>query len=105
MTLYGLRNIRFRAGDDRIPTFEELLEEVAGRVPLVIELKSNWTGDRRLERRVAETLGEYAGPAAVMSFDPASMRAMRHLLPHARLSHRPPQPRRGQLHGAELHRL
>jgi glycerophosphoryl diester phosphodiesterase len=82
MTLSTLRNVRFRDGDDRIPTFAELLEEVAGRVPLVIELKSNWTGDRRLERQVAETLGEYAGPAVVMSFDPASMRAMRHLLPH-----------------------
>jgi glycerophosphoryl diester phosphodiesterase len=82
MALSALRNVRFREGDDRIPTFSELLEEVAGRVPLVIELKSNWSGDRRLERHVAETLGEYAGPAAVMSFDPASMRAMRHLLPH-----------------------
>lgn len=82
MTLSALRNVRFREGDDRIPTFDELLEEVAGRVPLVIELKSSWTGDRRLERAVAETLGEYAGPAAVMSFDPASMRAMRYLLPH-----------------------
>jgi glycerophosphoryl diester phosphodiesterase len=71
MALSALRNVRFRGGDDRIPTFEELLEEIAGRVPLVIELKSRWNGDRRLERQVAETLGEYAGPAAVMSFDPA----------------------------------
>jgi glycerophosphoryl diester phosphodiesterase len=82
MALSALRNIRFRGGDDRIPTLDELLEEVAGRVPLVLELKSSWTGDRRLERHVAETLGDYAGPAAVMSFDPASMRAMRYLLPH-----------------------
>ncbi len=82
MALSAIRNVRFREGDDRIPTFEELLEEVAGRVPLVIELKSAWTGDRRLERQVAATLGDYAGPAAVMSFDPASMRAMRYLLPH-----------------------
>jgi glycerophosphoryl diester phosphodiesterase len=82
MPLAALRNVRFRGGDDRIPTFEELLEEIAGRVPLVIELKSRWNGDRRLERQVAGTLGDYAGPAAVMSFDPASMRAMRYLLPH-----------------------
>ena len=51
-------------------------------MPLVIELKSLWTGDRRLEREVADILGDYAGPVAVMSFDPASMRAMRAYLPH-----------------------
>lgn len=82
MSLSALRNIRLRDSDDRIPTLEELLEEVAGRVPLVIEIKSSFKGDRRLERQIAETLGDYSGPAAVMSFDPASMRAMRYLLPH-----------------------
>jgi glycerophosphoryl diester phosphodiesterase len=82
LNLSAVRSARLRDSGDRIPTLDELLEEVAGRVPLVIELKSRWNGDRRLEREVAMTLTDYSGPAAVMSFDPASMRAMRYLLPH-----------------------
>lgn len=82
LNLSAIRAARLRDSNDRIPTLDELLEEVAGRVPLVIELKSRWNGDRRLEREVATTLADYSGPVAVMSFDPASMRAMRYLLPH-----------------------
>jgi glycerophosphoryl diester phosphodiesterase len=82
LNLSAVRAARLRDSSDRIPTLDELLEEVAGRVPLVIELKSRWNGDRRLEREVATTLSDYSGPAAVMSFDPGSMRAMRYLLPH-----------------------
>ncbi len=82
LNLSAVRATRLRDSSDRIPTLEELLEEVAGRVPLVMELKSHWNGDRRLERAVATTLTDYAGPAAIMSFDPASMRAMRYLVPH-----------------------
>ena len=80
-TLAELRAIRLRDSDAGIPTLEELLDLVDGRVPLVIELKSRWDGDRRLERAVAPILSDYSGPAAVMSFDPMSMVAMRRLAP------------------------
>jgi glycerophosphoryl diester phosphodiesterase len=79
--LAALRKLRLNGTADRIPTLGELLEQVAGRVPLFIELKGKWNGDRRLERRVADVLTGYAGPAAVMSFDPASMRAMAEFAP------------------------
>jgi glycerophosphoryl diester phosphodiesterase len=81
-TLAELKALRLRDTDDRIPTLEEFLTLVAGRVPLVIELKSQWRGDRRLEERVAPILSAYRGPAVIMSFDPASMWAMRRLLPN-----------------------
>ena len=81
-TLAEARAARFRESDARIPTLEELLDLVDGRVPLVIELKSAWTADRRLEQAVAPLLATYSGPAAVMSFDPASMAAMRRLAPN-----------------------
>ena len=80
-TLAELRAIRLHDSDAGIPTLEELLDVVDGRVPLVIELKSQWTGDRRLEKAVAPILSDYSGPAAVMSFDPMSMVAMRRLAP------------------------
>lgn len=81
-TLQQLKTARFRVGDQRIPTLEELLDLVDGRVPLVIELKGRWNSDRRLEQAVTARLAEYAGPVALMSFDPASVAAVRRLAPH-----------------------
>jgi glycerophosphoryl diester phosphodiesterase len=72
---------RFKAATDRILTLGELCDLVAGRVPLVIELKSRFDGDLRLAGRAAEVLADYTGPAAVMSFDPALIAAVRRLAP------------------------
>lgn len=80
-SLAELKAIRLRDTEARIPTLEELLDAVDGRVPLIIEFKSHWDGDRRLEQAVAPILANYSGPVAVMSFDPASMAAMRRLAP------------------------
>jgi glycerophosphoryl diester phosphodiesterase len=52
-------------------TLGELCELVAGRVTLVIEVKSHFDGDRRLIKRAAEVVASYRGPVALMSFDPA----------------------------------
>ena len=82
LNLAALRAISMRETSDQILTLDELLEAVAGKVPLVLELKSRWTEDRRLEREVATTLTAYTGLVSVMSFDPGAMRAMRHLAPH-----------------------
>ena len=81
LTLAELKALPFRAGGERVPTLAELLETVGGAVPLVLELKSGFTGDRRLEQAVAPILAAYSGPFVVMSFDPDSMIAMRRLAP------------------------
>ncbi|WEK49529.1 MAG: glycerophosphodiester phosphodiesterase family protein [Candidatus Kaistia colombiensis] len=81
MSLASLKATAFKQGGDRVPTLAELLETVDGKVPLVIELKSNWDGNRRLEAAVAPILAAYDGPAVVMSFDPDSMAVMQWLLP------------------------
>ena len=81
-TLSEVRAARFRSGDATIPSLEDLLDLVDGQVPLVIELKSRWTKDRRLEAAAVEILLGYEGPVSVMSFDPASMIAMRRLAPN-----------------------
>ena len=54
---------------------------VAGRVTLVIELKSRFDGDRRLVTRAGEVLSGYSGPVAVMSFDPAHISHLRAIAP------------------------
>lgn len=59
----------------------DLCTLVAGRVPLVIEVKSHFDGDRRLVSRMAEVLSSYSGPAVGMSFDPDQVLALRELMP------------------------
>lgn len=81
MTAAGLREVPFKDTADRIMTLGELCDLVAGRTPLVIELKSRFDGDLRLVRRAAEVLKSYAGPAVLMSFDPAPVAALREIAP------------------------
>jgi glycerophosphoryl diester phosphodiesterase len=54
---------------DHIPTLEEMLQRVAGRVPLVIELKGIEGHDDALVARVGALLAAYEGKAAIMSFN------------------------------------
>ena len=56
---------------DTVPSLATLLDLVAGRVPLLIELKSGRGRRGRLEPAVARLLSAYRGPAAIQSFDPA----------------------------------
>lgn len=76
-----LQRVPFKTTADRMLTLGELCDLVAGRATLVIELKSRHDGDRRLVRRSAEVLSGYTGPAAVMSFDPAQIAALREIAP------------------------
>ncbi len=81
MSAADIKAARFKTTSDRIMTLGELCDLVSGRTPLVIELKSHFDGDRRLVQRVAEVLAAYAGPAAVMSFDPGMIEAARFIAP------------------------
>jgi glycerophosphoryl diester phosphodiesterase len=81
MTAAELVRIRFRETADRMLTLGELCDLVAGRATLVIELKSRFDDDLRLVRRAVDVLSRYAGPAAVMSFDPAAIAALREISP------------------------
>jgi glycerophosphoryl diester phosphodiesterase len=79
MTAAELRRVRFKATVDAMITLGELCDLVAGRATLVIELKSRFDGDLRLVRRAAAVLSRYGGPAALMSFDPAPIAALREI--------------------------
>ena len=70
-TAAELGDLRVKRTGEWIPTLDEMLSLVAGRVPLVLELKSLPGRNAGLAFGVAERLRRYAGPAAVMSFDPA----------------------------------
>ena len=81
MTAAGLKDVPFNGTGDRMMTLGELCDFVAGRTPLVIELKSRFDGDRRLTARTAQVLQSYAGPVAAMSFDPDVVQALREIAP------------------------
>jgi glycerophosphoryl diester phosphodiesterase len=81
MTSTELRQVIFKNTSEKMMSLADLCALVAGRVPLVIEVKSLFDGDRRLVTRMAEVLSTYDGPAAGMSFDPDQVIALRNLLP------------------------
>lgn len=76
LTMAELAATPFQKGSDRAQELEEMLNQVAGRVPVFIELKTPRKDDGRLERRVAEILTTYDGPAAVMAFSPFLIRSL-----------------------------
>jgi glycerophosphoryl diester phosphodiesterase len=73
--------VRFKQSADQILTLRELCALVAGRVGLLIEMKSRFDGDLRLAARAAAVLAGYAGPAAAMSFDPRLVVELRRQAP------------------------
>jgi glycerophosphoryl diester phosphodiesterase len=80
-TAAELKAVKFRDTPERMMTLGDLCALVAGRVPLVIEVKSHFDGDRRLVTRMAEILSKYQGPVVGMSFDPDQVLALREKMP------------------------
>lgn len=85
-TANELSTIRLRDSEEGIPTLPEILTLVAGSVPLLIEIKDQ-DGNMgpavgALEQATANALQGYAGPVALMSFNPHSVAEMGRLAPH-----------------------
>lgn len=70
-----------RGSSERIPTLAQALAAVAGRTPVLVELKTRVGEEGPLERRVAALLCAYRGPAAAIGFNPAALAAVAHADP------------------------
>jgi len=81
MTSDQLRAVKFKDTSERMMSLGDLCALVAGRVPLVIEVKSHFDGDRELVARMSELLASYSGPVVGMSFDPDQVLALREKMP------------------------
>jgi glycerophosphoryl diester phosphodiesterase len=81
MSAAELKAVKFRNTFERMMSLGDLCALVKGRVPLVIEVKSHFDGDRKLVTRMAEVLASYSGPVAGMSFDPDQVQALRESMP------------------------
>lgn len=81
-----LAKVHLLGTSETIPTLRQVTDLVAGRVPLLIEIKD--LRDTRgptsglLEKAVADSLEGYPGPVAVMSFNPYIVFHMARLAPH-----------------------
>ena len=84
-----LKALSLKGTKETIPTLEEVLKFVDGRVPLLIEIKNKYKVGK-LEQKVIDLLKNYKGKYAVQSFNPFSLGYFRQ---HA------PQILRGQLAG------
>jgi glycerophosphoryl diester phosphodiesterase len=76
-----LGRIGLKGSDETIPTLAEILALVAGRAPLLIEVKSPNRRVAGLTRAVLRALEDYRGPVAAMSFNPAIGRRLARLAP------------------------
>lgn len=67
-----LKNIKLLNTNSYIPTFDEVLSLVNGKVPLLIELKDDRKGFK-LEKEVIKKLDNYNGLFAIQSFRPSTI--------------------------------
>ena len=71
MGIGDITQVPLSIGGELVPTLRDVLDQVAGKVPLLLELKSErGRSVHRLCRAVRRDLEGYVGSVAVMSFDP-----------------------------------
>ena len=70
-----ITSLRLHGSDERIPSLEDVLALVAGRVPLLIDLKPQVLSPL-LERQLLAALGDYRGEVAIQSFNPRALWAL-----------------------------
>ena len=89
MPLSEVRRAKLCRSEEKIPTLEEALSLIGGRVPLVLEIKSEDIRNAgHISQAVASVLDSYEGPVCMESFNPAVLKWYR--------KHRP-EMLRGQL--------
>jgi len=66
---------------EKVPRLSDVLALIKGRVPILVEVKSNAPQSRKLEDRVIMLLRDYRGPVAVQSFDPGTVAYFRRRAP------------------------
>jgi len=85
-TAETLTAIELRGSTETIPSLAQILTLIAGRVPLLIEIKDQTMAmtqtDGRLEAATAAALEDYHGPVALMSFNPHCIAHLARLVPH-----------------------
>jgi glycerophosphoryl diester phosphodiesterase len=76
-----LRGLRIGSSGESIPVLSQVLEEVNGQVPILVDVR-RWHAERSpdLEQAVAAEVRDYRGPLALQSFDPLAVLRLRRLV-------------------------
>src|SRR3546814_3296555 len=75
MTLAELKAQKLLGTGETVPSFRDLLDQVQGHVPLVVEIKKDKGQEiGPLETSVARMLQHYPGPFLVQSFNPRTVK-------------------------------
>lgn len=74
-----LNSITLINSNEKIPTFDDVLEIVDGKVPLLIEIKNQ--PDKTIVEKVVNRLKNYSGEFAVQSFNPLYIKKIKKLAP------------------------
>ncbi|MEG1305237.1 MAG: glycerophosphodiester phosphodiesterase family protein, partial [Oscillospiraceae bacterium] len=77
MTFAEVRELRLFATDEKVPTFEEVLEVVGGKEPLIVEVKAERLNKKWYDEVCEDTmklLRGYKGEYCVESFHPLAVR-------------------------------
>lgn len=77
----SLARLRYKHVDERVLSFAQFLDLVAGRAPALVEVKRNGRLHPRFLETVAGLAAAYKGPVALMSFDRATVAALGELAP------------------------
>ena len=80
-TLAELLELRLEGTDERIPTFDEVLDVFENATPLIIELKTYAGNHEALAKAAVERLDRYKGKYCIESFDPRAIGDIRKLRP------------------------
>lgn len=79
-TAEELGKIKLSGTADTVPTFEEVLKVVNGRVPLLVELKED-AGKYGVTEKAVEMLKSYKGEYIIESFNPLALGRVKKLAP------------------------
>jgi glycerophosphoryl diester phosphodiesterase len=78
-----LRRLRYKGQDAELLAYGDFLDLCGGRVPLLVEIKSDWGAPHAgFLERIAALTSAYKGPVALMSFDPEVMARVAVLAPN-----------------------
>jgi glycerophosphoryl diester phosphodiesterase len=78
-TATQLKKLRLLNSSHTIPTFDEVLKLVDGKVPLLIEIKNQ--PDKSIVNKTVQKLKHYKGEFAIQSFNPLYINKVKKLAP------------------------
>lgn len=78
-TAEQLKSLRLQNTNERIPTFNEVLEIAENKVPLLIEIKNQ--PDKTVVDKIVKRLKNYGGEFAIQSFNPLYINRVKKLAP------------------------